>query len=72
MSRVPDGRGTVGAGKCLSVAVGEVDIMAAVIKPVYFTTVMFKEVIYSIVLVVLGDGPGNGLLETGSSQQEQQ
>jgi len=54
MNRVPDGR-TVGAGDRLSVAVGEVNVVASVIKPVYFTTVMFKKIIYSIVPVVLGD-----------------
>lgn len=69
MSRIPDG-GAVG-GEGLSVAVSEVDIVAAIIKPVYFTSVMFKKIIYGVILVVLGDRPANGLLEAGSSQQGQ-
>ena len=44
----------VGPGNGLAPAIGEIDIITPVVKPVYLATLMFKEVFHFVSLVVFG------------------
>jgi hypothetical protein len=58
-------------GDSLSFAGGEIHIVATVIEAVYFTAIMFKEVVDFVILVITGLFVGNGFLRVASGSEHQ-
>lgn len=52
--RAVDHGGAVGLGNSFAIAVGEIDIVALIVKPVHFTAIVFKQVLDTIGIIVFG------------------